>query len=365
MGRKVVRVLLIAFGIAVGPALLMGLEELLKSLNFRPITGLFLPWGVPLLYIACGLTTGIITYFISPRLITVSAVALQKMEKWLGDMPLSDIILGMVGLVAGLLVAFLISTFTWRLPTGWLSIPVNAVLYLVLGYLGWTVALKRRGEVNMGKDKAGAKKTEHARPKILDTSVIIDGRILDICATGVFEGVLVVPGFVLQELRHIADSADPLKRNRGRRGLDILNSMQKELDMTIRIEQKDYEDIPEVDAKLLKLTSDVNGIVVTNDYNLNKVAAVQNVPVFNINELANAVKPVVLPGEEMRLTIVKEGKEQGQGVAYLDDGTMIVVDGGKRHVGSELDVVVTGVLQTSAGRMIFGRIKNMPAAKNG
>ena len=166
-----------------------------------------------------------------------------------------------------------------------------------------------------------------------------------------------MPGFVLQELRHIADSADSLKRNRGRRGLDILNKMQQELDIPIKVNETDYDDIAEVDAKLIKLAYDMGGVVVTNDYNLNKVAGVQRVPVFNINELANAIKPVVLPGEEMTVTIVKEGKEAGQGVAYLDDGTMIVVDGGRRRVGDAVEVSVTSVLQTSAGRMIFAKIK--------
>ena len=171
------------------------------------------------------------------------------------------------------------------------------------------------------------------------------------------EGTIVVPAFVLAELRHIADSADALKRNRGRRGLDILNRMQQEQDIPIKVVNTDYDDIQEVDAKLIKLAYDMNGVVVTNDYNLNKVAGVQRVPVFNINELANAIKPVVLPGEEMRLTIVKEGKELGQGVGYLNDGTMIVVDGGKRYLGEDVTVIVTSALQTAAGRMIFAKLK--------
>jgi len=192
---------------------------------------------------------------------------------------------------------------------------------------------------------------------VLDTSVIIDGRIFDICKTGIVEGTLVIPGFVLQELRHVADSADSLKRNRGRRGLDILNKIQKELDVPVKVDERDYEDMAEVDAKLLRLAAELNGVVVTNDYNLNKVAAVQGVLVLNINELANAVKPVVLPGEEMVVTILKDGKEAGQGVAYLDDGTMIVVDGGRRYMNETVEVTVTSVLQTAAGRMIFAKLK--------
>ncbi|MBM6838722.1 TRAM domain-containing protein, partial [Clostridium saudiense] len=192
---------------------------------------------------------------------------------------------------------------------------------------------------------------------VLDTSVIIDGRIFDICKTGFIAGTLIIPSFVLDELRHISDSSDALKRNRGRRGLDILNKIQKELDIETEVWEGDFPEIAEVDSKLLKLAQTLNGKVITNDYNLNKVAEVQGVPVLNINELANAVKPVVLPGEEMNVVVNKEGKESSQGIAYLDDGTMIVVEGGKKFIGEKLDVIVTSVLQTAAGRMIFAKQK--------
>jgi len=204
--------------------------------------------------------------------------------------------------------------------------------------------------------------TGQAAPKILDTSVIIDGRISDISRSGFLEGDLIVPGFVLEELQHIADSSDVLKRNRGRRGLDILNKIQKEPYSTVRILEQDYEDVTEVDTKLVKLAKELNGKVVTNDYNLNKVCELHGVPVLNINELANSVKPVVLPGEELKVNVIKDGKEQGQGVAYLDDGTMIVVDGGRRYIGQTVGVLVTSVLQTAAGRMIFAKPKSMERA---
>ena len=191
----------------------------------------------------------------------------------------------------------------------------------------------------------------------MDTSVIIDGRIFDICQTGFVEGPLVIPGFVLNELRHISDSADGLKRNRGRRGLDILNKIQKELSIETQIYEEDFPKIAEVDAKLLKLAQVLNGKVVTNDFNLNKVAEFQGVPVLNINELANAIKPVLLPGEEMKVVVMKDGKEASQGIAYLDDGTMIVVEGGRKFISEEIMVVVTSVLQTAAGRMIFAKPK--------
>lgn len=194
-------------------------------------------------------------------------------------------------------------------------------------------------------------------PKILDTSVIIDGRIADICQTGFIEGSVIIPEFVLEELRHIADSSDGLKRNRGRRGLDILNRIQKELKIEVKIVDIDFEDVQEVDIKLIKLAKQMDGFVVTNDFNLNKVSVLHGVKVLNINELANAVKPVVLPGEEMVVFVVKEGKENKQGIAYLDDGTMIVVEEGRRFINETIEVVVTSVLQTAAGRMIFAKSK--------
>ncbi|MCL1963496.1 MAG: TRAM domain-containing protein, partial [Firmicutes bacterium] len=193
--------------------------------------------------------------------------------------------------------------------------------------------------------------------KILDTSVLIDGRIFDICKTGFIEGPLVVPQFVLTELRHIADSGDPIRRNRGRRGLDVLSHMQKELALDITITDEDFDSVDEVDVKLLKLARETGGLVVTNDFNLNKVAEVTGVKVLNINDLAGALRPVLLPGEEMNVQILREGKEYGQGVGFLDDGTMIVVDSGRRYIGETVDVVVTTVLQTSAGRMIFSKLK--------
>jgi uncharacterized protein YacL len=210
--------------------------------------------------------------------------------------------------------------------------------------------------------RRGLKTSSEASPKILDTSVIIDGRIADITRSGFLEGDLVVPGFVLEELQHIADSSDVLKRNRGRRGLDILNRIQKEPYCTVRIVEDTYSDLSEVDTKLVRLAKDINGKVVTNDFNLNKVCELHGVPVLNINELANSVKPVVLPGEELKVHVIKDGKEQGQGVGYLDDGTMIVVDGGRRYIGQTIAVLVTSVLQTAAGRMIFAKPKSMERA---
>jgi uncharacterized protein YacL len=193
--------------------------------------------------------------------------------------------------------------------------------------------------------------------KILDTSVIIDGRIADLCDTGFLEGILVIPNFVLHELQMIADSADSIKRNRGRRGLDILNKMQKDQSVKVKISDMDFPEIHEVDAKLVKLGKVMNGKVITNDFNLNKVAEFQGVTVLNINQLSNALKPVVLPGEEMSVTLIKEGKDPNQAIGYLDDGTMVVVENGRRRLNELVEVTVTSVLQTTAGRMIFTKLK--------
>jgi uncharacterized protein YacL len=250
-----------------------------------------------------------------------------------------------------------------RVPYG--GFPLGVLLVIIFVYLGIRATMSMKNEFRfigttpVPVDADGSEMSmEHA--KILDTNVIIDGRIADVCRTGFMEGPIYVPGFVLDELQHIADSSDSLKRARGRRGLDILNAMQKEFPLVVRsLDNKLPSDArnDEVDTKLVKLAKKIGGHIVTNDFNLNKVAALQGVTVLNVNELANALKPVVLPGEEMPVTVIKEGKEQNQGVAYLDDGTMIVIEDGRRHIGEHLAVVVTSVLQTVAGKMIFARIK--------
>ncbi|MFC7787220.1 MULTISPECIES: PIN/TRAM domain-containing protein [unclassified Rossellomorea] len=296
--------------------------------------------------------------------------------KWFEDSlvkaPVTDLLFGSLGLIIGLFVAYL-----FGIPFNQMEIPiVNTVvpilLTLILGYLGFQVGFKKRDELvglfgttNKGKKKGTDEDSDEAGVKtlkILDTSVIIDGRIADICQTGFLEGIVVIPQFVLEELQHIADSSDVLKRNRGRRGLDILNRIQKELPVEVQIYEGDFEEIQEVDSKLVKLAKLTNGIVVTNDFNLNKVCDLQGVQVLNINDLANAVKPVVLPGEELKVQVIKDGKEHNQGIAYLDDGTMIVVEEGRNYIGKYIDVLVTSVLQTSAGRMIFAKPKQLEKA---
>lgn len=292
-------------------------------------------------------------------------------EEALLKLPITDVLFGAMGLIIGLIVAFLLF-----LPLSYIPLPIIGdflpiIISCLLGYMGFQVGFRKRDELmsvfSIGRFSKHKKEETANKPrtgdfKLLDTSVIIDGRIADICKTGFIEGVLVIPQFVLEELQHIADSSDVLKRNRGRRGLDILNRIQKELKVKVLIEEKDFDDIHEVDSKLVRLAKVMQGKVVTNDFNLNKVCELQGVEVLNINDLANAVKPVVLPGEEMNVQLIKDGKEHGQGVAYLDDGTMIVVEGGRDYIGMHIDVLVTSVLQTSAGRMIFAKPKMLEKA---
>ncbi|MFE6169980.1 PIN/TRAM domain-containing protein [Viridibacillus arvi] len=295
---------------------------------------------------------------------------IRWMEDKLLKAPVGDLLFGTLGLIVGLIVAYFIgfSIDSIQLP---LITPVLPILSIVLGYLGFQVGFKKRDELlhvfsaarasNLAKKKSSdevASETPATAYKLLDTSVIIDGRIADISGTGFIEGTLVVPQFVLTELQHIADSSDTLKRTRGRRGLDILRTLQDERATDILITEVDFDDIQEVDLKLVRLAKKMSGQILTNDFNLNKVCDLHNVAVLNINDLANAVKPVVIPGEEMHVVVIKDGKEHNQGVAYLDDGTMIVVEEGKSYIGQAIIVVVTSVLQTSAGRMIFAKPKS-------
>ena len=264
---------------------------------------------------------------------------------------------GFIGAVLGIILALLVGIPLAKIPMGdsaqafWQSL-----VLLFLAYLGLLLGLKKTEWFDPLSVVAYFRGTTAVRSfKILDTSVIIDGRVADICETGFMDGTMVIPQFVLKELQQVADSADSLKRNRGRRGLDILQKIRKMSGIDVNISEVDFPDVKEVDLKLIELAKVQNAKIVTNDFNLNKVAQLQGVQVLNINELANALKPVVLPGEFMRVFILKEGKEYNQGVAYLDDGTMVVVDNARKHIGENVDVTVTSVLQTTAGKMIFGK----------
>jgi len=278
----------------------------------------------------------------------------------LSHFSLRDVVLGAGGLAGGLVLAFLIGFPLSRIPGIGTYLALAAALFF--GYLGFHLALQRREEVagSLPKlDRSGRGEPGKGRsiPKVLDTSVIIDGRVADVVKSGFLEGPLILPRSVLGELQRIADSSDTLRRNRGRRGLDILQRLQKEL-QAVQIMDDQEATGADVDGGLVALARDLNGWIVTNDFNLNKVAELQGIRVLNINELSQSLRPVVLPGEELSVYLVKDGKEAGQAIGYLEDGTMVVVEGGKKFIGETPDVVVTSVLQTVAGRMIFGKPKD-------
>ena len=303
----------------------------------------------------------VVGFAILPYLTVVPAIWLVRQVEQLSTAEFVAAVVGLlIGLLMGLLLGLPLSNFDPPLGT-WL--PLGVSLLFGLGMLGLTVA--KREDLLIAaeaiglikpQDQAAAVAARMGDPRIVvDTSAIIDGRIAEIVESGFIYGTLVIPRFVLDELQHIADSSDALRRNRGRRGLDILNRMQKEPGTPVEIVEDDVPDVAEVDAKLVALAIARSRVILTNDFNLNRVAELQGVRVMNINSLANAVKPAVLPGEELRVRVIQEGKEAGQGVGFLDDGTMIVIEGGARHIDRELDVSVTRVLQTVAGRMIFAQ----------
>jgi len=290
----------------------------------------------------------------------IAAFSVIQIEQIIRKISLRIILGGVTGTIIGLLIAILLS-YGLSFVSIWEKQEIvpwaYALLACILGYLGLVIGSKKSEEFSfpaLGSFKGFRGGTDY---RILDTSVIIDGRIADICDTGFMEGNLIVPRFILDELQHIADSSDSMKRSRGRRGLDILNRMQKNQGINIEIVDQDFPKIKGVDAKLVALGKKMNGKIITNDFNLNKVAELQGIKILNVNELANALKPVVLPGELMVVKVIKEGKEHGQGVAYLDDGTMVIVDHASRHLGETVEVAVTSVLQTTAGRMIFTEMK--------
>jgi len=345
-----------------------------ETVNFL---GGFSDTNLTIMMIACGVVFALILFLLFPAFARHSAKIASRLEKEIKHLSAVELMTGVIGLIIGLVIAYLVASpiVNIIITNTNAAVAVTIGVYLVFVWLGVVIGTRKGKDVIAGfnrmREEYAVRREEAqqarpalkggsgATPKILDTSVIIDGRVADIIKTGFIEGGIIIPDFVLVELRHIADSSDSLKRARGRRGLDVLNRVQNDFGVEIYQTTNDklIEEQGEVDLKLLELTKRLKGKVVTNDYNLNKVAAIQGVGVLNINELANNLKPVVLPGEEMTLYLVKEGKEQGQAVAYLDDGTMIVVEDGRKSIGNTVNVTVTSVLQTAAGRMIFGRLK--------
>lgn len=285
----------------------------------------------------------------------VVALAVIFVEWRMRSLSIRNLSASVFGLIFGFFMAWILMLVARLVPMDEIVYSsLNIIFILVFCYLGMVIAMRGKDEFNLIIPYVRfARQSESDEIIVLDTSVIIDGRIVDIAETHFIEGRFLVPRFILRELQQIADSQDSLKRNRGRRGLDVLNRLQKNSNLTVKIHEEDFPDIKDVDNKLVKLAKVLSAKVFTNDFNLNKIAELQGVKVLNINDLANALKPVVLPGEEMSIKITRAGKEYNQGVGYLDDGTMIVVDNARQLVGQTIKVVVTSVLQTSAGRMIF------------
>ncbi len=355
MMKKIVKVVMTLMGAVIG-----------VSLSYLPfINNLFADAGIAR-YSVMGLLAlaiGFVGFILAPWLIKITLRMVDFIEGVLLHTPMQDLIGGAVGLIIGLFIAVLLGSSLKNIPIVGPYLPI--VFTVLFGYLGLSVSIKKKEELKnlLTLWKSGFKQGRDGNKggsiKVLDTNVIIDGRISDICRTGFLDGSLIIPRFVLEELQHIADSSDVLRRNKGRRGLDILNQMRKE--QVVKIEIRDFDGVDnkkEVDFRLIQVCKRLGCPVVTNDYNLNKVAELVGVQVLNINDLANAVKPLFLPGEEIPgVDVIRDGKESGQGVAYLEDGTMIVIEGGKKHIGQRIDVVVTSVLQTSAGRMIFAKPK--------
>ena len=361
MLKKIVKVILGIIGAVIGynSAVMLGIAEKMEFSTSN--IGAFL---ISKQFI--GIIIGaIIGYFLISYLLEKLLEFILNFDYKLKELSWKKIVISFLGIILGLIIGSLINLAFSISSIPGLGLPLQILINVIFIYLGLTLALYKYDDIyNLlfeNKKFFTNTKSSNITKKVLDTSVIIDGRIYDICKTGFVEGKLMIPEFVLEELRHIADSSDGLKRNRGRRGLDILKKMQKDNRIDVDIVSKNYEDIPEVDSKLVKMAKEYEAKIVTNDFNLNKVSELQGVFVLNINELANAVKPVVLPGEEMDVKVIKEGKEDRQGIGYLDDGTMIVVDNGIEYMDKDISVMVTSILQTAAGRMIFAK----PKADNG
>jgi uncharacterized protein YacL len=334
---------------------LLGREAYLRLISLHVASEF---WQLAFLVVApvVGALVGVL---IVPAAQVLFETELRQVERAIDRLAPGELVGGAIGLVTGLVVAFLVKSILFEFvafagPTGgYIAIALYLVLSIFAAFLGARVGAKQR--VAIGRIASPAVTAGGGEPKILDTSVIIDGRVLDIIRAGFLEGPLLLPRFVLRELQLIADSADPLRRTRGRRGLELLSTLQETT--PIEIVERDPEDIAQVDAKLVRLAQERGARLVTNDFNLNRVAQVEGVAVLNINELANALKPVLLPGDELRVSVIREGREVHQGVGYLDDGTMIVIENGRRLIGDTVDVTVTSALQTNAGRMIFARPK--------
>ncbi|KGL66209.1 hypothetical protein LX03_11630 [Limosilactobacillus mucosae] len=358
MRKRIIRLLFVIVGATVGfyylPPIWIAMRNQLGVQLARPIES------------AIDFLIGALVFWLISLLLTDWTIKMLKQaENALTKKSLTYLLFGAISTIFGLILAILISIPLWRLSIPVVNNVLPVLLMILFSYLGfhlgttrqdeWRRLLTRRGRYDQEAQVIKRQDENYHHYKILDTNILIDGRIYDLVKTGFLEGTLLVPNFVLYELQYIADAGESIKRVRGRRGLDILNKLRSEKIVPVEMYKGDFEDIKEVDEKLIALAKKVDGVIVTNDYNLNKVIQFQNVQVLNINNLAKSLRPRVIPGEQLTVVVVKKGTERQQGVAYLDDGTMVVVEDGRYYMNEQLDVEVTSALQTDAGRMIFAR----------
>lgn len=358
MRKRIIRLLFVIVGAAVGfyylPPIWIAMRNQLGVQLARPIES------------AIDFLIGALVFWLISLLLTDWTIKMLKQaENALTKKSLTYLLFGAISTIFSLILAILISIPLWRLSIPVVNNVLPVLLMILFSYLGfhlgttrqdeWRRLLTRRGRDDQEAQVIKRQDENYHHYKILDTNILIDGRIYDLVKTGFLEGTLLVPNFVLYELQYIADAGESIKRVRGRRGLDILNKLRSEKIVPVEMYKGDFEDIKEVDEKLIALAKKVDGVIVTNDYNLNKVIQFQNVQVLNINNLAKSLRPRVIPGEQLTVVVVKKGTERQQGVAYLDDGTMVVVEDGRYYMNEQLDVEVTSALQTDAGRMIFAR----------
>ncbi len=354
------RFLLVLLGIGIGLAVSqLGLDLFRMSNPDMAIPAYYPALG----YAGMGLLGGLVLLLLSRRILRRFNALSTVMRRQIDKMPLHQLLSSVLGLILGLVVAALLRQMLSFIRSGMFATALSAILYLTLGALGYGIGKRRSREViglltrvSGAREKSKTRRHGYAARKYVDTSAIIDGRVLEIAKTGFLEGEIIIPGFVVDELRHVADSSDDSKRERGRHGLEILRAMQEDL-RQLRIDDADEPEIQDVDVKLLRQAREWGGTVITVDYNLQKAAAVSGIRALNVNELVEALRPAVTQGMELSARITREGKENNQGVSYLNDGTMIVVENGKARIGETVNVLVTSVLQTSAGRMVFAKIK--------
>lgn len=358
--NTILRAFITILGTMAIPGVVMLIQTMYSYLGRGDIFAALPAWAPIVAYLLAGAASAAVFYFLSRRIADAIEAGVLRWRRNLRKTPSLTLLAGGIGLIMGLIVAALFSVVIGLIPVAWVSVPLTIIFYIVFGYLGLSIGVERREDIseyftNHLFARPAPEDTTEGEARILDTSAIIDGRICDVLATGVMNGTIVIPSTVLVEMHRISDSEDPVRRARGRRGLDMVARMQKELPQKVEIVEADFPNVVDPDEKLVRLAKDLGGRIVTTDLGLQKMAAALDVSVLNVNDLANALKPVCTQGEELLVEITRQGREPDQGVAYLDDGTMVVVSDAADRLYERVAVTVTSVLQTQAGRMVFAR----------